>query len=290
MQFHISVIIPCYKQGHFLAEAIDSVLNQGRADVETIVVNDGSPDNTDSVARSYGDRIVYIAQENRGLSGARNTGIRAARGRYIAFLDSDDCYLPGTLDKLSGYLDNYPETALVAGNLYYWDGKQTLSLWRRPRNPANFRWETVGFTPPSNTIMVRREVFDHVPLFDEHLKNAAEDWLMWVRIARLYNMAFIDEPLTLYRQHGANATGKDTMMSAGNRYASRLVVESPEFTTYPCHFRAKLLYYRTATAWRVEQKSMVAKLLLAAFLTDPRQVGYGLRVFGQGIYNAWKRH
>jgi cellulose synthase/poly-beta-1,6-N-acetylglucosamine synthase-like glycosyltransferase len=267
MAIRITVIIPCYKQGHFLAEAIDSVLNQGRTDTEIIVINDGSPDNTEEVAKSYGDRIGYIYQENRGLSAARNAGIRAARGNY---------------------LDTHPDIALVAGDVYYYDGKQIMERRGGPRNIKNFRWETVGFTPPSNTVMVRREVFDHVPLFDEHLRNAAEDWLMWVRIARLYNMAFIDEPLTLYRQHSTNATKQDAM-NEGNRYASTVMVESPEFADYPRHYRAKLLYYRTATAWHVEPKGTVASLLLRAFLTDPLQIGYGIRVFGQGLYNTLKR-
>jgi glycosyltransferase involved in cell wall biosynthesis len=294
MQIRMSVIIPCYNQGRYLAEAIDSVLAQGRDDVEIIVVNDGSPDETDRVARAYGDRIVYIAQENRGLSGARNSGIQAAHGEYIAFLDSDDIYLPGTLDKLSGYLDEHAETALVCGDVFFYDGKQTQGLYSsvmgRPRNPQNFRWEVVNYVPPSNPVMVRRAVFSQVQPFDEHLKNAAEDWLMWVRIARLYNMAYLDMPLTLYRQHGGNATAKSASINAGNRYASQAIVESAEFNDYPCHFRAKLLYYRTATAWHSESKWKIAAILLRAVLTDPRQVGYGLRVLSKGLIRARKRH
>jgi glycosyltransferase involved in cell wall biosynthesis len=289
----ISVIIPCYNQGRYLAEAIDSVLAQGRDDMEIIVVNDGSPDNTEAVALQYGDRIVYIAQENRGLSGARNSGIRAARGEYVALLDSDDVYLPGTLDKLSNYLDQHPNVGLVCGDALYYDGAECHGLYSsvmgKPRNPENFRWETVYYVPPSNTVMIRKEVLDQVPPFDEHLKNAAEDWLMWVRIARLYDMAYLDMPLTLYRQHGGNATKKLESINAGNRYASRVIVESPEFASYPCHFRAKLLYYRTATAWSSEPKVKIASFLLRAFITDPRQVGYGLLVLRHGLSNRRKR-
>jgi glycosyltransferase involved in cell wall biosynthesis len=293
MEVEISVIIPCYKQGRYLGEAIDSVLNQGHPSVEVIVVNDGSPDETESVARSYGDRIVYIAQENRGPAAARNSGIRAARGRYIAFLDSDDLYLPGTIERLYRYLETHPETALVCGDVYYYDGKQTTGLFSenigRPHHIQNFRWETVNYCPPMNTIMLRREVFDHVPLFDENLRNAAEDWLMWVRIARLYNMAYLDEPLALYRQHGENTTNQVELLLAQNRYAAKLLVESPEFARYPGFYRAKLLYYRTATAWRTESKAAVAVLLLRAILTDPRQIGYGLQVFQKGLSNQRRR-
>lgn len=293
VKIKISVIIPCYQQGRFLAEAIDSVLQQGRDDLEVIVVNDGSTDETDSVARSYGDRIVYIFQENHGLSSARNAGIRAARGQYIAFLDSDDAYLPGTIDKLVAYLDHHPDVGLVCGDVYFYDGQKTTGLFSKqrgkPRNPANFRWEMVGYVPPSNTVLVRREVLDNVPPFDEKLKNAAEDWLMWTRIARLYNMAYLDEPLTLYRQHSASSTHNSATLLAQNRYAAKALVESPEFAGYPRFFRAKLLYYRTATAWHTEPKSEIVRLLLAALLTDPRQIGHGVRVLSKGIVNVWKR-
>lgn len=289
MGINISVIIPCYKQGHFLAEAIDSVLAQERDDVEAIVINDGSPDDTESVARSYGDRIVYIYQENKGLAGARNTGIRASRGKYIAFLDSDDIYLPGTLTKLYNYLESHPDTALVCGDVYYYNGKERTGLFSKgmgqPRCPENFRWEMAVYCPPANTVMVRREVFDHVPPFDENLRNAAEDWLMWVRIARLYNMAYIDEPLALYRQHSESSTHNVESLLAQNRYAAKAVVESPDFAGYPRHFRAKLLYRRTAAAWHTEPKIKLVGHLLRAFLTDPRQVRFGLFVLSKGLAN-----
>jgi glycosyltransferase involved in cell wall biosynthesis len=95
----VSVIVPCYQQGEFLAQAVDSCLEQTYAYVETIVVNDGSIDSTDKVARSYGSRIVYIKKENRGLSAARNTGIAAASGRYLKFLDADDHLHPEQIER-----------------------------------------------------------------------------------------------------------------------------------------------------------------------------------------------
>ena len=287
MTIHISVIIPCYNQGQYLAEAIDSVLAQHRADAEIIVVNDGSPDRTADVARAYGNRIVYIEQENRGFSGARNTGIRAARGDYVAFLDSDDAYLPGTLDTLAAYLDTHPDTAFVCGDVYFYDGERTTGRYSdvagRPRHPANFRWETVGYYPPSNTVLVRRAIFDRVGLFDERLKKAAEDWTMWVKIARLYNMTYLDQPLTLYRQHSGNVTKRRTAINEGNRYAARVLIESPEFALYPAHFRAKLLYYRAATAWRSEGKGVALRFALNALITAPTQIGYGWRVARQAF-------
>ena len=86
----VSVIVPCYKQAQYLPEAIDSVLAQTYPGVECVVVNDGSPDDTEAVARRYGDRVRYVARPNGGISAARNSGVAFARGDYLKFLDSDD--------------------------------------------------------------------------------------------------------------------------------------------------------------------------------------------------------
>ncbi len=289
----ISVVIPCYNQAHFLAEAIQSALDQDVPNLEVIVINDGSPDHTREVAAQFGDRIVYIEQENQGLSGARNTGIRAAQGAYIALLDSDDAYLPGALTTLAALLTSHTNVGLVCSDAWLFDGRKDFgrkSLWSgRPRNPANFRWETVEYCATPSTTLVRREVFDRVGLFDVHLKNAAEDWLMWVQIARYYDMAYIDRPLVRYRIHERNATQNPERIHRGNRYAVAQVVASPYFPDYPAHFRAKLLYYRFATAWRTEAKHQALGYLLRALATDPRQVPYGLRVLAQGVRNTLRR-
>ena len=93
----VSVIIPCYKQAHFLPGALESVFAQTHPAVEAVVVNDGSPDDTDAVARGYGARIRYVSQANAGLPAARNAGITASTGRYLLFLDSDDLLPPSAI-------------------------------------------------------------------------------------------------------------------------------------------------------------------------------------------------
>ena len=96
----VSIIIPCYRQGRFLAEAIESALAQSYAAVEVIVVNDGSDDDTDAVARHYAERICYIAQPNCGVSVARNAGMAAARGDFLLFLDADDLLRPDAVRRM----------------------------------------------------------------------------------------------------------------------------------------------------------------------------------------------
>jgi glycosyltransferase involved in cell wall biosynthesis len=96
----VSVIIPCYRQGHLLPEALESVLAQTYPAVEAVVVNDGSPDDTDEVVHRYLPRVRYVRQQNRGLPAARNAGIRASSGQYLLFLDADDLLYPKAVEWL----------------------------------------------------------------------------------------------------------------------------------------------------------------------------------------------
>jgi glycosyltransferase involved in cell wall biosynthesis len=289
----VSVVIPCYNQGCYLTEAIQSCLDQDYPEKEIIVVNDGSPDNAGEVAQSFEGRIVYIEQDNRGLSAARNAGIKAARGEYVALLDSDDTMLPGSLVVRAAFLDNNNSVALVCSDAVLFDESGDIGLksgWSgRPGNPHNFRWETVGFYATPSSVMVRRKVFDKAGLFDEDLRGGAEDWLMWVKMSQFVNMAYLDRPLVKYRLHGASATRDTTKIDLGNRTAVRSIVDSPELYEYPRHFRSRLLYYRFATAWRVEPKHTAFSYLLRAFLTNPLEIPFGLGVIRRGITRTLMR-
>ena len=291
----VSVIIPCYNQARFLAEAIESVLSQDYPGKEVIVVNDGSPDNEREVASRFEGRIVYLEQENKGVSGARNTGIRAARGDYIAFLDGDDVYLPHALKELVSYLDNNPDTALVCADSLLFDETGPLdgffsTRYGTPTSFNNFRWDTVNYCPMVSTVVARRSCFDRF-LFTEGLaeKSGGEDWLMWVSLSLDYNMAYLNLPLAYYRFHSLNITSHTERIHRVNREVSALAVNNPRFHEYPAHFRAKLLFYRFATAWRVEPKTVALGYFLRALCADPRQILYGLTVVKRGIANTLRR-
>jgi len=290
----VSIIIPCYNQGQFLAEAIQSVLNQDYQEKEIVVVNDGSLDNTREVAQAFGDSIRYVEQTNKGLPSARNAGIRIARGEYIAFLDSDDQYLPHTLSTAVSFLDLYSDTAMVCGDAFLLKDNEIMGLKstksRRPRNPVNFRWETVEYYATPSTVVLRNSCFAKVGLFDENLTIGAEDWLMWVQLSLYFNMCYIDKPLIYYRLHDSNVTLDKERMDTANRYAVNLIVNAPYFNDYPANFRAKLLFYRFATAWSVETKRAAIRYFLRALKTDPTQFPYGLRVFYRGLSNTLRGH
>jgi glycosyltransferase involved in cell wall biosynthesis len=118
----VSVIIPAYDVAVSLGRCLDSVFQQDLHTLQVIVINDGSTDNTPEVAKSYGDRIIYIEQENQGQGAARNTGLRAARGDYVVFLDADDYWLTGFLSTCIDFLQQQPEAIAVSTG-------QIIKLW-----------------------------------------------------------------------------------------------------------------------------------------------------------------
>jgi glycosyltransferase involved in cell wall biosynthesis len=141
----VSVIIPCYRQGHWLPQAIDCALGQTHPRVEVVVVNDGSDDDTEAVARRYGGRVGYVSQPNGGLSSARNAGMRAAAGRYFFFLDADDLLHPRALEWLTAAVGGAEDRIGVMGYRYFtapgrwWGGRlppraRSLLPWLVYRN------------------------------------------------------------------------------------------------------------------------------------------------------------
>jgi len=123
-----TVIVPTYNRAHYIGEAIDSILAQDIVDceLEIIVVDDGSKDNTEEVVRNYGDRVRYIRQENQGAGVARNRGIDEARGEWIAFLDSDDRWLPYKLSLQFRVLDKFPQYKIIHSNFYSFEGSEII--------------------------------------------------------------------------------------------------------------------------------------------------------------------
>lgn len=212
----VSVIIPTYNRAHFLAEAIQSVLDQTFTDFELIIVDDGSTDNTEDIVMKFKDpRIRYINQENSGVSAARNTGIKASDGEYIAFLDSDDIWLPQNLDFKVKLLDARPEIGLVCSDAYFYDSYSGAILGRRWHDRTFHGWVDDVLTATQEPVkemftrgcfitpqasVIRHSVFNQAGYFDESLQNH-EDWDLFVRIARIFSIETIDIPLLKIRRH-----------------------------------------------------------------------------------------
>jgi glycosyltransferase involved in cell wall biosynthesis len=196
----VSVILPTYNRAWSLRAAIDSVLNQNVDRTELIVVDDGSTDETQRLVSTYGQRLRYINQINRGVSAARNTGIRAAAGLLIALLDSDDAWLPGKLSAQLDFFEAHPEALICQTEEIWIRNGVRVNPGKRHRKQAGMIFEkslALCLVSPSATMM-RKSLLDEVGLFDENLP-ACEDYDLWLRIAWKYPIHLIDRPLIVKR-------------------------------------------------------------------------------------------
>jgi glycosyltransferase involved in cell wall biosynthesis len=208
----VSIVIPCYNQGRFLRDAIESALQQTHHAVETIVVDDGSTDETAAVARTY-TAARHITQQNQGAAAARNAGFGQSRGEYVIFLDADDRLVPNAAATGIEALDAHPDWAFVTGHVRliaqdgspagvppqeHTDGDGYIDLLR-----ANWIW-----TP--GAVLYRRSVFDTVRLFDASAGGSA-DYELNIRIARRFAIGCHHQIVLEHRRHGAN-------MSADSRH------------------------------------------------------------------------
>jgi len=215
----VSVIIPTYNRAHLVGRAIQSVLNQTYQDFELIVVDDGSTDNTEEVVKGFNDaRIRYIRHdENKGLPAARNTGIEAARGEYIAFLDSDDEWLERKLEKQIALFEQLDSQVGVVYCRWYVMDDDTGFVRRgnRPAHRGNV-WHHVlkGWGIQPSSAVIRRECFDHCGAFDESLPFWGDSDL-WFRIAQQYHFDLVDEFLYIIHYHSQGQLSRDFRAKLG---------------------------------------------------------------------------
>jgi len=205
----VSVVIPSYNAMKFLPATLSSVLQQTFTDFEILIINDGSKDNINDWFTTISDsRVKLISQENKGVASARNTGILNSQGKYIAFLDADDVWVPTKLEKQFRCLEDNSEIGLVDTLVFFVDAEGEKLFTAGSIYKSGNVYEKILVTnlvPCGSTAMVRRLCFDRIGVFDESLK-ACEDWHMWVRIASQYNFQVIEEPLVHYRQHSSNVS------------------------------------------------------------------------------------
>jgi len=205
----VSIIIPTHNRSKLLRVALESALGQTYPNIEIIVVDDGSTDDTAAVVAQYTGRVNYIKQANQDVAAARNTGIRVASGEYLTFLDDDDLILPTKIARQVRVLASRTRVGLVHCRFYYADenGNYLHEVGILPEGEVlqglicrNFIW--VGAP------LIRRQCLEQVGLFDEEIPPIAADWDMWLRIAQAgYQFACVQEPLGVYRIH------RDGMMS-----------------------------------------------------------------------------
>lgn len=212
----VSVVIPCYRQAHFLRDAIESVLAQSHPAREVVVVDDGSPDAVRDIVAGYPD-VRYVRQENAGLGPARNAGLALCTAGYVVFLDADDRLLPDALRIGAEAFRARPDCGFVWGRRYHIDAgglRLPVDPAPAPPSPSYFSLLRANHVGPPAAAVYRRLAVEAVGAYwTERLP--AEDWDLNLRLVRRYPGFFHGAFVAEYRRHGANMSGDADRMLAG---------------------------------------------------------------------------
>lgn len=281
----VSIIVPCYNQAQYLSEALQSVLEQTYTNWECIIVNDGSPDNTDEIAQEWlkkDVRFKYIFKENGGLSSARNTGMELSKGEYIQFLDSDDVLdkrkLEVSLEVLNKDNDQVKNIVITNFRMFVYNPiNSTIPFCNLIPELFNFRdvllkWED-RFSIPIHCGLFHTDLFQNFK-FPEELK-AKEDWVMWLYLfQKKANVYFVDEPLAYYRSNPISMTNDIKHMQENHMRANiyiKNIISENDYIDYLL-FELKQKYYEntklktTIYNYRNSATYKMAQLIKETFL------------------------
>ncbi len=209
----VDVIIPVYNGKAFIAKALDSVLNQTKLPKTIFVINDGSTDGTGDIIDLYSNKspipIVHIKQPNKGLSAARNTGIKASTSPLLAFLDADDVWMPEKLERqVTLFTDEsiglvYADYVVIDEVGAVVNDSHAHVIPKARGSIFNEILEKNSISSSGSGVIIRRQCFDMCGFFDERL-TSYEDWDMWIRIAKEYKIDFVNQALVQIRRHNKN--------------------------------------------------------------------------------------
>ena len=229
--FKISVVIPTYNRAQYLKEALDSIANQTIKVFEVIVVDDGSTDNTEEVVMQTDLPIQYVGQENCGPASARNTGMQKAIGDWIAFLDSDDLWVPQKVELQKKFVKENPNIDFIFGNMVLFSGEEfekkpeilNEEVYRFCKNNSTnldnfFEYLLISNPIPLPTVIFRKNCLDLLKGFNEDLR-CAEDYEFWLGSALHFRWGFMDCVLSYRRIHEKNIIHNKEL-----RYSSHLNV------------------------------------------------------------------
>lgn len=227
----ISVVVPCFNAQRYIVGALRSVYSQAGVTLEVIVVDDGSTDGSvETVLQSF-PAVTLLQQPNAGVAAARNAGLRAARGRWVAFLDADDCWLAGKLQTQLQLLAAHPEARLACAPWHVWlsDEPEAPAHWHAGQVPAECPvsgesgegWMytellLLGCTVWTSTVLADRMLLAEAGGFDTGLE-VGEDYDLWLRLSRLTPFVRAERPLALYRQHPDSLTRRPPTLNYEGR-------------------------------------------------------------------------
>lgn len=268
----VSVIIPTYNRAHFVVDAVVSVLTQDFVDFELIVVDDGSTDQTDAAMAQFDDaRVVYLRQENKGRSQARNRALGIARGAYIAFLDSDDMYMPGKLALQVDYLDRHADVGMVYTSAHCIDYSGRPLAEDYIASVSGWIYKSIAFFRPVTitlpTVMARRELFTRAGVFDENM-HRFEDTDMWRRISKLARIDALPGFTCRLRTHAENslaAQNPQQIVQALDYYVAKILAEDASMGVLTMRRGIGRLYYYycraflTVPEWQKAGRELLAR-------------------------------
>lgn len=282
----VSVITPCFRQGHFLGEAIESVLGQTHPRVEMVVVNDGSDDDTDTVARGYGEKIKYVRQENAGLPAARNAGVRVAVGTYLLFLDADDMLLPSAIAWLVEAVGGEANALGIMGFRLFTSDPDVGEDIIPPAVPLLPTVVRDNPAPPL-AYLAPAQVVRAVGGFSTDLTYGCEDWDLWMRLSfRGVSPRFVARVGGLYRRHAGTMSTKGIVMDWARTEvldrACKTILRRPDLAQWRIEvpsIRSRIVKLSLRVGWRAARCGRLAlsgKALLRSIeygaLSDRAQV------------------
>lgn len=231
--FHpkVSIIIPVYNGSNYMREAINSALAQTYNNIEIIVVNDGSTDDTNKIAKSYGDKIRYFKKENGGVSSALNVGLREMKGDYFSWLSHDDVYYLDKIEKQVNHLSILQDKDVILYSNYDVINKKSKRIDRVKLNHHLLKIKPIYALLRSaisgSTLLIPKKAFDEYGFFDEKLK-CTQDYVKWFEMMESYNFIHMQELLTKYRTHEFQDTVKNPLvLTEGNELWIKIIKSTP---------------------------------------------------------------
>lgn len=276
----VSVVIPAYNAAWCIGRAIDSVLAQSFHDLELIVVDDGSTDDTAKMLAAYGPKIRVVSKPNGGMSSARNAGIIVARGRYLAFLDADDRWLPEKLSRQVELLDSRRELAFCAASalLENPEGHQ-IGRWKgsssQTATVADIFSGHSAVAGGASSVMARADLVKGLGGFDPNLAGA-EDTDLWIRLAARGGFVCLDDPLVVVLKRPESVSRNYAAMRRDALLMTRknrgLLPRELQGAFWRSVYAGILCDY-AKWAWRDDRRHLAAADLLRAMLISPLQRG-----------------
>ena len=271
----VSIIVPCYKQAHFLDESLQSVLEQTYTYWECIIVNDGSPDNTESIAQQWcekDNRFSYLYKENGGLPSARNRGIKRSKGEFIVALDSDDILHSDFLTRLVPELKSNDNLGIVSCYRYFFNNYKANIIYEYMATGSTY-YDLMFENKLMPSSLYRKKCWEEVGGYDESMVKGFEDWEFWINITkRGWEFKFVEEFLFYYRK-AKKSMLVDTLNNHAEANMEYMFKKHKELYITNFDNTAEVLFYyiKTHRVGKMEIKNSL-EYKIGKFITKPFKI------------------